>query len=48
MIALVGELAVPCRLQPAIAGMNHGPRTFDVLQPLISSDDEPVSRNVNS
>ena len=30
-IALVGEIAVPCNLQPATAGMNPGPRTFNVL-----------------
>ena len=28
--ALVGEIAVPCNLQPATAGMNSGSRTCDV------------------
>ena len=31
---LVGELAVPCDLQPATAGMNPGPRTCGVLSAL--------------
>jgi len=30
-IALVGELAVPCNLQSATAGMNSSSRTCDVL-----------------
>ena len=30
-VVLVGELAVPCYLQPATAGMNSGPRTYNVL-----------------
>jgi len=33
-IALVGELAVPCSLQSATAGMNTGPRTSDVSSAL--------------
>ena len=33
-IALVGELAVPCSLQSATAGMNPGPRTSDVSSAL--------------
>ena len=32
--ALVGEIAVPCNLQPATAGMNSGPRSSAVLSDL--------------
>ena len=34
MIALIGELAVPCNLQSATAGVNPGPRISGVLSAL--------------
>ena len=43
--ALVGELAVPCCLQSATAGMNSHPRSELCCLTHISGDEESVPRN---
>ena len=44
-VALVGEIAVPCNLQSATAGMNSHMRGFAVSSVPVSGVEESVLRN---
>jgi len=45
LAVLDGEVAVPCNLQPAIAGLNAGLRRLFVVTAMISGVEDWVLRN---